>query len=398
MPYDRNDQLPKPVTHTLPGRAQDIFRNVVNSAISRGASDESAHRQAWGAVGHTYKRPKGGGRWSRRKIKKIGAGSLSYSSWTSQQQKAIGGAMAPGSPTATNIEGRLHVGGRKRRKRVDRGIWKGLEKFNPNHDERGRFSSGPGGGGVSEGRAKGLPRATRAYRENSKLTDAQLRAKYPDTKTGAFEFLMDSSQGLLRGERDVRSIEPDPQVARTWRVNLKDGQSAIVYLPGHFDSKRGDFEVGFSKGYPEYNPDQARGSDGRWSGGGAGGGVSEGRARGKPKAKQQSLKSIRAAYKNAKKKRDVIARSIRTLQARMTQFKRKSPAYRNAYNRLSDLKAQRTELTRAMARLSSMHQQRTKTTDWDWLNSFATGLPILRRNTGRSLGKADDLFAIQGHF
>jgi cation transport regulator ChaB len=278
MPYDRNDQLPKPVTHTLPGHAQDIFRNVVNSAISGGASDESAHRQAWGAVSHSYKRPKGGGRWSARgkKIKKAGA-SLSYSSWTTQQQK-VAAPGSPGSPESTSIEGRLHVSGRKKRRRLmDRGLW---------------------------------------------------------------------------------------------------------------------------KGYPEYNPDQSRGSDGRWSGGGgAGGGVSEGRARGK-KTKQPSLKSIRAAYTKTKKERDKVARNIRNLQARMTQFKRNSQAYRNSYKRLGDLKAQRTEMTRAMAKLSAMHSKRTAgSANWDWIQGMVTGLPIMRRTSGRSLGKAEvDLFAVRGHF
>jgi hypothetical protein len=42
-----------------------------------------------------------------------------------------------------------------------------------------------------------------------------------------------------------------------------------------------------SKGYPEYNPDQSRGEDGRWSGGSVGG-ISEGRAKPGERAKLAS--------------------------------------------------------------------------------------------------------------
>jgi cation transport regulator ChaB len=156
LPYDRNSQLPKGARHALPGHAQSIFRNVVNSALASGASDESAHRQAWGVVGRGYKRPKGGGMWSRR-TGKAGAGALNYPSWTTQSQK-----------NGDDEDDLLDLPSNH------------LGKFNPNHDERGRFSSGPGGGGTTTSmamaaRAKGGKSSLKSLRSAFQSTVKQRR-------------------------------------------------------------------------------------------------------------------------------------------------------------------------------------------------------------------------------
>jgi len=50
MPYESNADLPEGVRNALPEKAQSIFRNAFNSVMKGGASEESAMKQAWGAV------------------------------------------------------------------------------------------------------------------------------------------------------------------------------------------------------------------------------------------------------------------------------------------------------------------------------------------------------------
>lgn len=50
MPYSSNAELPQRVKTALPEKAQTIFRRVFNSVLGSGASEESAMKQAWGAV------------------------------------------------------------------------------------------------------------------------------------------------------------------------------------------------------------------------------------------------------------------------------------------------------------------------------------------------------------
>jgi len=49
MPYSTNAQLPEGVK-VLPNQAQSIWRNVFNSLEEKGRGEDSARRQAWGAV------------------------------------------------------------------------------------------------------------------------------------------------------------------------------------------------------------------------------------------------------------------------------------------------------------------------------------------------------------
>ena len=65
MPYRHNKDLPADLRRLLPPHAQDIFRAAFNAAWERyGADghadrDEVAHRVAWAAVKHSYRKQDG---------------------------------------------------------------------------------------------------------------------------------------------------------------------------------------------------------------------------------------------------------------------------------------------------------------------------------------------------
>lgn len=67
MPYSANEDLPDAIRAHLPPHAQDIFRAAFNNAwVSYGMREparreEIAHRVAWAAVKHRYR--KQGDRW-----------------------------------------------------------------------------------------------------------------------------------------------------------------------------------------------------------------------------------------------------------------------------------------------------------------------------------------------
>ncbi|MFP4896286.1 ChaB family protein [Paraburkholderia sp. EG304] len=69
MPYFSNADLPIPVRHHLPQRAQDIYRAAFNAAYEEYAVDarheEIAHRVAWAAVKRCY--VKDGNEWIERR-------------------------------------------------------------------------------------------------------------------------------------------------------------------------------------------------------------------------------------------------------------------------------------------------------------------------------------------
>lgn len=66
MPYARNAELPKEIRDALPKVAQTIFRNVVNHALGSGGSEESAFRQAWGALKRAGWRRGETGQWVKK--------------------------------------------------------------------------------------------------------------------------------------------------------------------------------------------------------------------------------------------------------------------------------------------------------------------------------------------
>jgi cation transport regulator len=75
MTYDRLEDLPEPVQHVLPKKAQEIYKEAFNSAWEQYADpadrrgdatrEETAHRVAWSAVKEKYE--KHAGKWIRKK-------------------------------------------------------------------------------------------------------------------------------------------------------------------------------------------------------------------------------------------------------------------------------------------------------------------------------------------
>lgn len=70
MPYRSNRELPEAVRHALPAEAQSVFRNVVNSQLARGLSEERAFASAWAALKRQGWAKGEDGRW--HKLKKWG--------------------------------------------------------------------------------------------------------------------------------------------------------------------------------------------------------------------------------------------------------------------------------------------------------------------------------------
>jgi cation transport regulator len=73
MPYKKNSELPESVREHVPRHAQDIYRKTFNSAEETyasprkrtrgGTQEEAAHRAAWAAVKHEYKKDPRTGEW-----------------------------------------------------------------------------------------------------------------------------------------------------------------------------------------------------------------------------------------------------------------------------------------------------------------------------------------------
>jgi cation transport regulator len=77
MPYKKNSDLPDSVKDNLPNHAQDIYREVYNSAWEQydkpeerrgdASREETAHKVAWAAVKKEYEKDKNTGKWKRQK-------------------------------------------------------------------------------------------------------------------------------------------------------------------------------------------------------------------------------------------------------------------------------------------------------------------------------------------
>jgi hypothetical protein len=67
---------------------------------------------------------------------------------------------------------------------------------------------------------------------------------YPDAAAGAEQYLLDTHE-FRRCDILPGRTERDPHFCRTWRVWLRSGQTAIVWLPGAFGAPKGDVEVGW---------------------------------------------------------------------------------------------------------------------------------------------------------
>lgn len=60
MPYDSIKELPEGVKDHLPHHGQEIYKEAFNSAIKEYKEEETAHKVAWSAVKHKYKKTEDG--------------------------------------------------------------------------------------------------------------------------------------------------------------------------------------------------------------------------------------------------------------------------------------------------------------------------------------------------
>ncbi|MBI5797472.1 ChaB family protein [Candidatus Woesearchaeota archaeon] len=65
MPYKKIEQLPKPIQHVLPKRAQTLFMKAFNVAHFEYKNEVIAFKVAWGAVKKKYKKNEKG-KWVKK--------------------------------------------------------------------------------------------------------------------------------------------------------------------------------------------------------------------------------------------------------------------------------------------------------------------------------------------
>lgn len=67
MPYKALQDLPEGVRSNLPAHGQEIYQSAFNNAFEEyGHNEERAHRVAWAAVKHSYRKDAASGRWKKR--------------------------------------------------------------------------------------------------------------------------------------------------------------------------------------------------------------------------------------------------------------------------------------------------------------------------------------------
>ncbi|MCI0710307.1 MAG: ChaB family protein [Chloroflexi bacterium] len=76
MPYKSISELPDSVKDNLPKHAQEIYKEVFNSAWDQydkpeerrgdASREETAHRVAWSAVKKKYKKDESSGKWKEK--------------------------------------------------------------------------------------------------------------------------------------------------------------------------------------------------------------------------------------------------------------------------------------------------------------------------------------------
>lgn len=146
MPWARNSDLPEPVRSALPDDAQTRLRQVANGRLAAGDSDAAAIRQGWYVVGQGWERSKDGGAW----VQKAGEG-------------------------------------------------------NPNHDERGRFASGDGGGGATNSGVVSVERlSTPSLAEKWRQSVAMYGSDIYLTSGASDRELIRSGAALARGKGSIK--------------------------------------------------------------------------------------------------------------------------------------------------------------------------------------------------
>jgi cation transport regulator len=71
MTFASNKELPENIRNNLPEKAQDIWRNTFNSAFDKNKDEESAMKQAWGAVKNAGYSKDESGNWELKKAENI---------------------------------------------------------------------------------------------------------------------------------------------------------------------------------------------------------------------------------------------------------------------------------------------------------------------------------------
>ncbi len=76
MPYKTKSELPGSVKDNLPDHAQEIYKEAYNSAWDQydkpeerrgdASREETAHKVAWAAVKHEYKKDNKSGKWTKK--------------------------------------------------------------------------------------------------------------------------------------------------------------------------------------------------------------------------------------------------------------------------------------------------------------------------------------------
>jgi len=89
MPFSSNVDLPKAIKDVLPDEAQTILRNVVNSQLGDGKSDEVAFASAWGALSRQGWEKNSDGKWT--KIEKFSA-LVKFKSFDTEKRQVFGWA------------------------------------------------------------------------------------------------------------------------------------------------------------------------------------------------------------------------------------------------------------------------------------------------------------------
>lgn len=259
-----------------------------------------------------------------------------------------------------------------------------IGKYNQNHDQRGRFSSGGGSGG-------GSVKPSKPAREHKIGDRVQMRSR-PEMRGRVIPHIRGSQH-----ENDPTKLhvkwDKAPREA-PWATTGIVNRTSMDRLPESFAS-RARRAFGFGKFNPNHD------ERGRFASGSVGGTTLMTVARGRGKQPRSSLKSLRAAFHDTLKQRKTVDKRISTLRNRMSQFKRSSSSYKRAVTSMQALKLQRTELTRDLNRLGGaisrrMGPQYTQ----DWMASTLAGLPVYRQSSSRPSRKSADLdmFGVRRHF
>lgn len=313
-----------------------MYQALLRDGKDKGTAARIAQSQTGLALA-TGKPPKG--------TKKVGAGALNYPAWTTQSQKA-----SDEEEDIMQLPSQKLVG-----------------KYNQNHDNRGRFSSGSGSVSVDVSNLFDHPKAGD-------------RVRAPGGKEGRVRHV--TSDGWAHVDLDHPG--PHSQDGIQWHTSVLERRPETIGT-----------RIRRITGFGKFNPNHDE--RGRFASG-SGGGLAMAVSRGK---RVTSLKILRANFKDTLGRRKGVEKQMATIRNRMSQYKRSSESYKRNAARYQELKAARTVLTRELNRLGNQISSRMgpKYTQ-DWVRSAIAGFPIYSSRSQRPSRKSADadLFEIRSHF